>query len=321
MRRPRTLVLLIALLAVPAVAAERYPDKPIKLVVPGAAGGPTDVMARVVGDALGEALGQRLVIDNRTGAGGVVAGEVIAHAPPDGYSLLYANSSTQAINPALYPDMPYDPATAFTPVVLVSAAPMILVVNPTLPAQSVAELVMLAATRPGGLNFASGGTGTLPHLTYELFRLATGIKTVHVPYNGGVFSLAAVVKGEVPATFEVVSIVRPRVRSGELRALATTGTARDPVLADVPTMAEAGHPDVRASSWTGIVAPAGLAAERRDRLNRALNDLLAAPVFRAKLETLGVEPRGGTPDDFGAWIADERARWTRVVRQSGAKPN
>jgi tripartite-type tricarboxylate transporter receptor subunit TctC len=317
----RTLMLCGLLAAAGQAHAEPYPDKPIKLLVPGAAGGPTDVMARVVADGLGTRLGQKFVIDNRGGAGGMIAGEVVAHAPADGYSLLYANSSTQAINPALYPSMPYDPATAFAPIALISVAPMILVVNPSVPAHTVAEFVTLAAARPGGLNVASGGTGTLPHLTYELFRLASGLEGVHVPYTGGVFSLAAVVAGEVPATFEVVSIVRPRARSGALRALATTWTVRDAVLADVPTMAESGYPDVLAVSWTGLVAPAGLADDRRTVLNRALNQLIADPGFRAKLDALGVTPRGGTPGDFAAWIADERARWTRVVAVSGAKPN
>jgi tripartite-type tricarboxylate transporter receptor subunit TctC len=289
--------------------------------VPGAAGGPTDVMARVVADGLAAVLGQRLVIDNRAGAGGVVAGEVVAHAAPDGYTLLYANSSTQAINPALYATMPYDPAAAVAPIALISVAPMILVVNPKFPARSVAELVRRAAERPAGLNFASGGPGTLPHLTFELFRLATGINAVHVPYNGGAFSLAAVIAGEVPVTFEVVSIVRSRAQSGELRALATTWLLRDAALTDVPTMAESGHPDVIASSWTGLVAPVGVPPELLALLNVRLNALIADPAFRGRLETLGVTPRGGTPDEFAAWIADERRRWTRVVQASGAKPN
>jgi len=318
----RTL-LLIAMLALGggAAAGETYPERPIKLLVPGAAGGPTDVMARVVADGLAAVLGQRLVIDNRAGAGGVVAGEVVAHAAPDGYTLLYANSSTQAINPALYATMPYDPAAAFAPIALISVAPMILVVNPAFPARSVAELVRRAAERPAGLNFASGGPGTLPHLTFELFRLATGINAVHVPYNGGAFSLAAVIAGEVPVTFEVVSIVRSRAQSGELRALATTWLLRDAVLADVPTMAESGHPDVIASSWTGLVAPVGVPPELLALLNARLNTLIADPAFRARLEALGVTPRGGTPDEFAAWIADERRRWTRVVQLSGARAN
>lgn len=324
MRRARD-ALLAALLWLGAAHAGAlaggYPDHPIRLVVPGDPGGPTDVLARVVADGLGARLGQKLVIEDRAGVGGVLSGEAVVRAAPDGYTLLYANSSVLAINPALYPTMSYDPATALAPITWVSLAPMILVVNPKFPVHSIAELVRWGADHPGALSFGSSGVGALPHLTYALFRSATGLDSVHVPYNGGGKSLAAVVAGEVPVTFEVISIVRPRVKAGELRAIACAGPTRAPELPDVPTVVESGYPDVISVSWTGLVAPAGTPPEIVARLGAETNALLATPAFRARFEALGVQVKGGTPDEFRAWAATERARWTRVVRLSGAKPN
>jgi tripartite-type tricarboxylate transporter receptor subunit TctC len=317
------LVVLVALAAAGAsnAPAAPYPERPIKLVVPGGPGGPTDVLARVVADGLGDLLGQRLIVEDRAGAGGVVAGEAVVRAAPDGYTLLYANSSVMAINPALYPAMSYDPATALAPITWISLAPMILTVHPSLPVHSIAELVRYGADNPGKLNFGSSGVGALPHLTYELFRGATGLNSVHVPYNSGAQSLAAVVAGEVPVTFEVISIVAPRVRTGQLRAIATAWPSRAPELPDVPTMAEAGHPDVVSVSWTGLVAAAGTPPELLALLADKTAALLATAAFRQRFQNLGVQIKGGTAQEFAAWIAVERARWTKVVREAGAKPN
>ena len=320
MRRIAFVALGLALLATPARAGS-YPDHPIRLVVPGDPGGPTDVLARVVADGLGALLGQKLVVEDKAGAGGVLSGEAVVRAAPDGYTLLYANSSVLAINPALYPTMTYDPATALAPITWVSLAPMILVVNPTFPPRSIAELVRWGADHPGALSFGSSGVGALPHLTYALFQNATGLNSVHVPYNGGGKSLAAVVAGEVPVTFEVISIVRPRVRSGDLVAIACAGPTRAPELPDVPTVAESGWPDVISVSWTGLVAPAGVPADVIALISAKTNALLATGAFRARFATLGVQVKGGTPEEFAAWAATERARWTRVVKLSGAKPN
>ena len=301
--------------------AQAYPTRPVKLVTPSGAGGPTDILARVIADALSADLGQRFIVDDKPSAGGVVAGETVVRAPADGYTLLYANSSTQAINPALYPAMPYDPAVDLTPVIHVSVTPMMLVVNPKFPVKSVAELIAYGNAHPGALNFGHAGAGTLPHLVFEMFRLATKLNAVPVPYNGGAASLQALVAGEVPVTFETVPLLLPRVQSGLVRPLAVTSRTRHPDLPDVPTMTEVGYPDVLALSWTGLVAPAGTPPAIIKLLNAKLNADFAQPAMRDKMKSLGAELKGGTPDAFAAWIKEERARWSRVVKQSGAKPN
>lgn len=299
-------------------AAQSYPQRPVKVLVPGAAGGPTDVPARLVAEGLSNLIGQRFVIENRTGAGGIVAGEVVARAAPDGYTLLYANSSLLSVNPALYPNMPYDPSTALVPVGLAANSPQILVANVTLPYKTVPELVAWAKANPGKLNFASGGVGTLPHLTYELFKMEAGIDAVLVHYNGGAPALTAVLAGQADVLFD---LVRTRVKSGEIRALAITGAARDPDLPDVPTIGEAGYPAVTSTSWNGIVAPVGTPPDIIAFLNGKLNELVRSPEFKAKALPIGVVAAGGTPEEFGAHIAKERERWTRVVKASGASVN
>jgi tripartite-type tricarboxylate transporter receptor subunit TctC len=302
-------------------AAQAYPNKPVKVLVPSGGGGPTDLLARVITDGLSTALGQRFVIENRPAAGGLVAGEMVARSAADGYTLLYANSSTQSINPALYPAMPYDPGVDLTPIIHVSVTPMMLVVNPKFPVNSLQELLAYDKANPGKLSFGHAGPGTLPHLVYEMFRLATKLNAVPVAYNGGAASLSALIANEVPVTFETVPLLLSRVRGGEVRPLAVTSRTRHEDLPDVPTMTESGYPDVLALSWTGVVAPSGTPPEIISLLNTKLNDMMAAPEFRAKMKSLGADLKGGTPADFAAWIAEERTRWTRVVKESGAKPN
>ena len=255
-------------------AAQTYPQRPVRLVVPAPAGGPTDVPARLVAEGLSTLTGQRFVVENRVGAGGVIAAESVARAEPDGYTLLYANTSVLAVNPALQPKLPYDAATAFAPVGFVSHSPQLLIASPKLPVTSVQELVAYAKANPGKLNFASGGVGSLPHLTYELFRMESGIDAVHVPYSGGGPATVALMAGQADVLFD---LVRTRVRSGEVRALALTGEARDPDLPDVPTMAESGYPALTSASITGVVAPAGTPREVITILNVRLNDLTARP--------------------------------------------
>jgi tripartite-type tricarboxylate transporter receptor subunit TctC len=297
--------------------AQGYPQRPVRLVVPApAGGGPTDTPARLVADALGNLIGQRVVVENRPGAGGLVAGEAVARAAADGYTLLFTNSSVLAINPALYSKMPYDPATAFTVIVWFSNSPQLLVANPKVPYQSVKEMVEWAKANPGKLNFASGGPGTLPHLTYELFRAEAGFSAVHVPYAGGGPATVAVIAGQADVLFD---LVRTRVKSGELRALAITGERRDPDLPDVPTMAESGYPAVTSTSWTGIVGPAGVPSEVVMLINAKVNELVRSPDLAARAKAIGLVPKGGTPEEFAAWAAAERERWARVVRMSGAR--
>jgi tripartite-type tricarboxylate transporter receptor subunit TctC len=299
-------------------AAQSYPQKPVKVVVPSSAGGPTDIPARIVSDALGNMMGQRFVIENRVGAGGVLAGETVARATPDGYTLLFTNSSVLAVNPALYPQMPYDSATAFTVIGFASNSPQAMLIRPDLPIKSIADLLAYSRANPEKLNYASSGTGTLPHLTYELFKMESGLSAVLVPYPGGAQALTAVIAGQADL---VIDLVSPRLKNGEVRAIAITGAERHPDIPDVPTIAEAGFPAATSTSWTGLVAPAGTPKEIVTTLNTKLNEVIANPEFRAKMMAVGLVPKGGTPEEFAAWAAQERVRWARVVKASGAKPN
>ena len=309
-------VLLLALLA-QVCFAQPYPQKPVRLIVPAPAGGPTDVPGRLIADGLSSLIGQRFVVENRVGAGGLVAGEYVSRATPDGYTLLYANTSVLAVNPALRgAHMPYDPAGAFAPVGFVSNSPQLLVANPRVPYKTVRELVAWAKANPGKLNFATAGVGTLPHLTYELFRMETRIDALNVPYSGGGPALTAVIAGQADVLFDLVS---PRVKSGDVRAIAVTGPERHAELPDVPTFAESGYPAVTSTSGTGIVAPAGIPREIVAMLNAKLNELIGRPETQAKMKSFGLVPKSGPPEEFGAWAAQERQRWTRVVELSGAK--
>src|SRR3989454_11456605 len=297
--------------------AQSYPQRPVRLVVPAPAGGPTDVPGRLVADGLSGLLGQRFVVENRVGAGGLLAGEFVARSEPNGYTLLYANTSVLAVNPALQgANMLYDPATAFAPVGFVSNSPQLLVANPKVPYRSVQELVAWAKSNPGRLNFATAGVGTLPHLTYELFKMETGIQPLNVPYAGGAPALTAVITGQADVLFD---LVRTRVKSGEVRVLAITGTSRDADLPDIPTLAESGYPAVASTSRTGIVAPAGIPRQIVARLNSKLNELIERPETQSKMKSFGLVPKSGPPEEFGAWAAQERQRWVRAVKESGAK--
>jgi len=316
----RRLVAAISMLVCCAggACAQSWPQRPIRLVVPAPAGGPTDVPARLAADGLSNLMPQRFLVENRAGAGGLVAGEYVARSEPNGYTLLFANSSVLAINPALYSKMPYDPASAFAHVAWFSNSPQLLVANTSTPYRSVKELVDWARANPGKLNFASGGPGTLPHLTYELFRLEAGFEAVHIPYQGGGPAVAGLLAGQADVLFD---LVRTRVKSGELRALAITGQARDPDLPEVPTIAEAGYAAVTSTSWTGIVGPEGTPKEVVATLNAAMNKLIQDQDFQGKARSLGLTLKGGSPEDFAAWAASERERWARVVKVSGARVN
>jgi tripartite-type tricarboxylate transporter receptor subunit TctC len=308
----------ILLLAALAASAQPYPQKPVRLIVPAPAGGPTDVPGRLIADGLSGLVGQRFVVENRVGAGGLIAAEYVSRSAPDGYTLLYANTSVLAVNPALQgANTPYDPVKSFTPIGFVSNSPQLLVANPKVPYRSVQELVAWAKKNPGKLNFATAGVGTLPHLTFELFRMETGIDALNVPYAGGGPALTAVIAGQADVLFDLFS---PRVKSGEVRAIAITGPERNVDLPDVPTLAESGYAAVTSTSGTGIVAPAGIAKDIVAMLNAKLNELIERPDTQAKMKSFGLVPKSGTPEEFAAWASLERARWTRVVKVSGAKP-
>jgi tripartite-type tricarboxylate transporter receptor subunit TctC len=307
------LALALSFAALPALAAETYPAKPIKLVVPFASGGPADVIGRIIGQQMGIILGQNLVVENRGGAGGTIGARIAALSDPDGYTLMFANTSTLSINPAVYTHLDYDPARAFAPVALVGTTSNILVVNPALPVKTVAQLIAYGKTHPGKLSYSSPGVGTPPHMIGELFKLRTGLDIIHVPYKSGGSSTQDVVSGQVPMTFENPAVSLPLVMAGSLRALAVTSDTRNPLIPDVPTLAET-IPGFVSVSFTGMVAPAGVSPAIVARLNAAINESLKAPVVQSTLAKLSVDVKAGSPEDFAAFLAQEREKWLMVAK-------
>ena len=299
--------------------AQTYPTKPIRLVVPFPPGGATDILARDVAQKLTEAWGQSVIVDNRPGAGGNIGSELVAKSAPDGYTLEMGTVGTHAINASLYAKMPYDHVKDFTPVILVAGVPNVLVVNPAVPANSVAELVAYAKANPGKLNFASSGNGTSIHLSGELFKVMAGVQITHIPYKGSAQALQDLLAGQVQLMFDNLPPSLPQIKAGKLRALAVTSATRAPALPDVPTLAESGLPGFEASSWFGILAPAGTPAPIVAKLNAEIAKYLATPEAKEKLLKQGANPAGGTPEDFAKHIAAETAKWAKVVKDSGAK--
>jgi len=261
----------LVLIASPAAAQDKYPSRPIKIIVPTPAGGPVDVAARVVANYLTMSLGQSVIVDNRPGAGNTIGSKDAARADPDGYTLLYSAVSGLILAPMLQKDAGYDPITSFMPIVAVGSGSLILVVHPSVPAKSVQELVAYAKANPGKINFSSGGIGVLPHLTGEMFKAAAGIDIVHVPYRGGAPSIQDVVAGNVQMTFESVGVLLPLIRDGRLRALATPSAKRIAEMPELPTMIESGYPNLVSTSWTGLLAPVGTPADVVARLNNQIN--------------------------------------------------
>jgi len=293
--------------------AQSYPTKPIRLIVPFAPGGPADVIGRIIGQQLNIILGQNLIVENRGGAGGTLGARIAAAADPDGYTLMFANTSTLSINPAVYTHLDYDPATAFVPVALIGTTSNIMVLNPSLPVRSVAELIAYGNARPGKLAYSSPGVGTPPFMIGEMFKLRTGLDITHVPYKGGGSSTQDVVSGQVQMTFENPAVTLPLVQAGALRALAVTSEARNPRIPDVPTMIET-IPDFVSVSFTGVVAPAGVPPPIVTKLNAAINEGLKAPEVKATLEKLSVDIRAGSPADFAAFLAKEKEKWLAVAK-------
>jgi tripartite-type tricarboxylate transporter receptor subunit TctC len=300
-------------------SAQNYPTKPIRVVVPFPAGGTTDVLARAAAQKLTETLGQAAVVDNRPGAGGNIGAELVAKSPPDGYTLLMGTVGTHAINPSLYPKMPYDHVRDFAPIILVAGVPNVLVINPALPVNSVQELIAYAKANPGKLNFASSGNGTSIHLSGELFKTMTGLQIAHIPYKGSAPALQDLVGGQVQLMFDNLPSSLALIKAGRLKALAVTSRERAAALPDVPTMAEAGLPGFEASSWFGLLAPAGTPQPIIARLNGDVAKWLASPEAKDKLLAQGAIAAGGTPEDFARQIAAETAKWQKVVKDSGAK--
>ena len=299
--------------------AQPYPNKPVKIIVPFPPGGPTDVVGRFVATKLGDALGQSFVVENRAGAGGTVGSEAVSQAAADGYTLLYGSTSTLAMAPGLYPKLRYDPRKSFAPVSLVSTGPLLVAVNASVPATTLAQLITLAKDKPNSLNYASAGNATPPHLAAEMFKNLSATQLTHVPYKGGGPALTAVAGGEVQLIFEGLVTLLPQIKAGRLRALAITSTTRDAALPDVPTVAEAGLPAFQVNFWSGLVAPAGTPAEVVNALNGALRKALATTDARDTLTKFGLVPSGNTPAEFVRFIDSEIARWDKVIQASGAK--
>ena len=299
--------------------AQGYPAHPIRIVVPASAGaGVLDIMARLVGQRLGAALGQQVVIDNRAGAGGNLGAEVAAKAPADGYTLLISNTSL-VVSPYLYARLTYDPLTDFLPVTMVNSAPLMLVVHPSLTAKSVADLIAHAKAHPGQLNYGSGGVGSTPYLAAELFKSLAGVDVVHVPYKGGAPALADLVAGQLSFMIENVPGTMPFVRDGRLRALAITSSQRSPLAPELPTMAEAGVPGYEMVGWNGLFAAKGTPHEIVARLNTELVKILRAPDVTEQMAALGAEPGGDAPDEFGSFVKGESMRWGKIIKEKGIR--
>jgi tripartite-type tricarboxylate transporter receptor subunit TctC len=309
----------LALAAFAGAQAPAYPTKPVRLVVPFPAGGATDILARAVAQKLGETWGQTFVVDNRPGAGGNIGSELVAKAAPDGYTLEMGTVGTHAINASLYAKMPYDHVKDFAPIILVAGVPNVLVVNPAVPVNSVQELIAYAKANPGKLNFASSGSGTSIHLSGELFKVMAGVQMTHVPYKGSAPALADLLGGQVQLMFDNLPPSLPQIKGGKLRALAVTSASRAPALPDTPTIAESGLPGFEASSWFGLLAPAGTPPAIIAKLNTEIATWLASPEAREKLLALGATAAGGTPEDFARHIQQETAKWAKVAKDSGAK--
>jgi tripartite-type tricarboxylate transporter receptor subunit TctC len=305
--------------AAPAAPAAEYPTRPVTLVVAFPPGGASDVLARILGRKLEQVLAQPFVIDNRPGAGGNVAAEAVAHAAPDGYTLLAGNNAILATNAALYKKINFDPVADFAPVGLIGSQANILVVNPRLPVKSMAELIALAKAEPGKLNFASSGHGLAAHLAGELFKAEAKIDIVHVPYKGAAPALQDVIAGHVQMIFATASSVVSHIQDGKVRPLAVATLKRTAVLPDIPTMDELGLKGFDATTWHGVVAPARTPSDVVVALNRALTATLADAGVKKSLGDLGVDVIGGTPDEFAAYIKSEIPKWTAIIKASGAK--
>ncbi|HKU70251.1 MAG TPA: tripartite tricarboxylate transporter substrate binding protein [Burkholderiales bacterium] len=314
-------VLLLCLLAVPVsfAFAQGYPSKPVRVIAPFPAGGGTDLFARAVAQKLTSILGQTFVVDNRSGAGGMIGADLIAKSPPDGYSLLITSSSTHSINPHLTRKMPYDAIRDFVPVINIASAPNVLVVHPSVPAKSVKELIALAKSRPGALNYASNGTGTLSHLTGEMFKLQAGINLIHIPYKGGPPAVIDLVAGQVSALFAAAPTVFPQVRAGKLRAIAMTGPKRSAALPDLPAVAEI-LPGFDSVQWWAMFAPAGTPGDVVERLNSEVSRIITDADVKARFAAEGAEPAGGSPREFAAFVRADFEKWGKVVKAVGIRP-
>ncbi len=297
---------------------QQYPSKPIRIISPFAGGGGNDVISRTIAAKLTEAVKQQVIVENRTGANGIVGTEIAARAAPDGYTIALIPSG-HAVNASLYRKLPYDSIRDFSPISLVGSSPLLLVVHPALPVKNVKELVWFALARPGELTYSSAGVGSSGHLAGALFDTVTGTKMVHVPYKGNALALTDLMGGQVVLTFATTASVMPHVRSGRLRALASTGATRSPALANMPTVAEAGVAGYEAALWYGFVGPAGMSSEIVQRLNTLLVAVISAPDVRERLINAGVDPKSSSSEELGRLMVNDVKRWARVIERTGVQ--
>jgi tripartite-type tricarboxylate transporter receptor subunit TctC len=312
-----------AVMAAPALVrgaqAQGYPTRAVRVIVPFAPGGITDVLARLIAEKWSENLGKQFYVENVTGGSGNIGMGQAAKAAPDGYTILTAFVS-YVVNPALFAKVPYDPVRDFEPIGLAVTSTTVLVVNPQVPAKTIGELVALIRANPGKYNYASAGSGTSSHLAGEQLRLSLGLDIVHIPFTGGAPAIASVVAGHTPIGLVAPNVAIPQIQDSKVRALAVTSAARAQTLPDVATLVESGHPGIEGDSWVGFVVPAGTPKDIVAMLNREIVRILAQPDMKQRLATLGFDPVGGTPDEFAARIKSELATWSRVIRAAGIKP-
>jgi len=314
----RLFVAIALVAASPLCSAQSWPSRPVHFVVPFPAGGSTDVVGRLIADRLADSLKQPFVVENRAGAGGTLGSDVVAKAPPDGYTMLLGTSSTQAIAASLYAKLPYDPSRDFAPVSLIGTATILLVVNPAVPARSVRELIALAKTKPGRLTFASSGNGSVSHLTGAYFASQAGISLQHIPYKGDTPMITDLISGQVSLAFGTAVAFLPQVQTGKLVALAVADAKPSPIAPGLPTIAET-LPGFEALQWFGVLMPAGTPADVVAKLHAEIDRILRMPDVRERLASVGIEVAQKSPAEFGAFIQSETAKWGKIVRDSGAK--
>jgi tripartite-type tricarboxylate transporter receptor subunit TctC len=311
--------LTLSLLAIAtSAAAQTYPTKPIRMIVPYAPGGGVDIIARTTAQELAKRIGQQIIVENRTGGGGNVGSDAVAKAAPDGYTLLMA-SPANTINPSLYAKMPYDPMRDLAAVALIASVPAVLLANRSLPVANVKQLVALAKSKPGALTYGSGGSGTTEHLSGEMFKSFAGIDMLHVPYKGGAQVLTDVIGGQIALMFVNQVFALPHIQGGKVKALAVAGSVRSPSLPEVPTFVESGFKDFVVSVWWGVMGPAAMPKDIVNQLNREIVTSLSSAEMKERLQSMSAQPIGGTPEQFATFFAAETKRWAPIVKASGAR--